>query len=177
MSKPSPWQMLSSRCFCLNQYHEEFSNIFPHKGVGLAWVNSTTFIFNYCKLFDSPNSYIAKTQTTIAWISSYVSTPTSPHFLNVVLPYKWLDNEIRGMLQCLLAFLNEIIPPSITSMASSGASLIHLLLMLSTMLHLLSFLCFLIGFCAEDGETFFLSCVGCCCYPFRLLWGTFNIMI
>jgi hypothetical protein len=59
------------------------------------------------------------------------------------------------MLQCLLAFLDEIIPLSIASMASSSASLIHLLLMLSTMLHLLSVLCFLVGFCAKDGETFF----------------------
>jgi hypothetical protein len=41
-------------------------------------------------------------------------------------------------------------------MASSNVSLVHLPLMIKG-LHLLTLLCFLIGPCLEDGETFFLS--------------------
>jgi hypothetical protein len=73
------------------------------------------------------------------------------------------------MFQCLLAFLNEIIPPSITSMASSSFSLVHLPLVLSTILHLLWFLCFLVCSYVKDGGTFSLSCVGYFCSPFHLL--------
>jgi uncharacterized protein involved in cysteine biosynthesis len=48
------------------------------------------------------------------------------------------------MFQCLLAFLNEVVPFSITSIASFNASLVHLLLVIRR-LHLLIFFCFLIG--------------------------------
>jgi len=150
---------------------------YSQKGVGLVWVNFATFNFNYCKLINNPTSYFAKTQTTTTWSSSFVSTHVDPSFLNVVLPYKWLNNEVKGMFQCIVAFLDEIIPPSIASMASSSVSLVHLPLVLSIVLHLLSLICFLVGFCVEGGETFSLSCVACYCCQFHLLWGTFNIMI
>ncbi len=60
------------------------------------------------------------------------------------------------MFQCLFTFLNEVVPFSTTYMASSNVSLVHLPLMIKG-LHLLTLLCFLIGPCLEDGETFFLS--------------------
>jgi hypothetical protein len=48
------------------------------------------------------------------------------------------------MFECLLAFLNEVVPFSITSMASSNASLVHLPLVIRGF-HLLTLFCFLIS--------------------------------
>jgi uncharacterized protein involved in cysteine biosynthesis len=48
------------------------------------------------------------------------------------------------MFQCIFAFLNEVVPFSITSIASSNASLVHLPLMIRR-LHLLLLLLFLIS--------------------------------
>ncbi len=48
------------------------------------------------------------------------------------------------MFQCLLVCLNDVLPLSITSMAFSNASLVHLPLML-TMMHLLTLRCFFLG--------------------------------
>jgi hypothetical protein len=57
------------------------------------------------------------------------------------------------MFQCLFAFLNEIVPFSISSMAFSNVSLVHLPLVIKG-LHLLTLLCFLVGFCPKDGGHF-----------------------
>jgi len=108
------------------------------KGVGLVWVNSTTFIFNCYRLINSPTSGIDKTQATTTWSSSTVSMLVGPGFLDLVFPYKWLDNEVRGMFECILAFLNKVVLFSIASMASSNVSLIHLPLVIRR-LHLLLF--------------------------------------
>jgi hypothetical protein len=103
MSKPSPWWMLSSSCLCLNQYHEEFPNILPKKGVGLTWDNSTTFNFGYCKLIDSPTSCIAKTQTTIAWSSSLMHTywPKFPRCWFAIQVIRQWNKRYVPMLTCL----------------------------------------------------------------------------
>jgi hypothetical protein len=60
------------------------------------------------------------------------------------------------MFQCLLAFLNEVVPFSIASMASSNASLVYLPLVIKGS-HLLTFLYFLASSCLQDGGTFSLS--------------------
>ncbi len=59
------------------------------------------------------------------------------------------------MFQCLLAFFNEVFPFSIASMASSNASLVHLLLVIKK-LHLFTLLGFLVGSYSQDGGTFSL---------------------
>ncbi len=64
-------------------------------------------------------------------------------FLDLVFPYKWLNNEVKGMFQCILAFLNKVVLFSIASMASSNVSLIHLPLVIRR-LHLLLFFFLLI---------------------------------
>ncbi len=63
------------------------------------------------------------------------------------------------MFQCLLAFLNEVVPFSIASIASSNVLLVHLLLVIRR-LHLLIFFCFFVGSCPKDGGTFSLSWLG-----------------
>jgi len=72
------------------------------------------------------------------------------------------------MFQCLLAFLNEVVPFSIPSIASSNVSLVHLPLVIRG-LHLLTFLYFLVGSYPQDGGTFSLSWLNSSCSPRRLL--------
>jgi len=168
--------MLNSRCLFLNQYHQEFPNTLLRKSIGLVWVNFATFIFNCCTLIGSPTSYIDKTQATTAWSSSIVSTHVGLGFVDLVFPYKWLNNEVRGMFQCLLAFLNEVVPFSIAFMASSNVSLVHLFLVIKG-LHLLTLLCFLASSYSQDGWTFSLSWLDSYYNPLRLLWSTLIIMI
>jgi hypothetical protein len=79
------------------------------------------------------------------------------------------------MFQCLLAFLNEVVSFSIASMASSNA-LVHLPLMIRG-LHLLTFFCFLVNSCSQDGGTFLLSWLSSSCSPLHPLQGTLIIMI
>jgi hypothetical protein len=85
--------------------------------------------------------------------------PISLSFLDLVFTYTWLDNKLIGMFQCQVAFLNEIIPFSIASMASSNASLIHLPLVI-TRFHLIFFFYFRGNFCPKDRRTFILSWLG-----------------
>jgi hypothetical protein len=102
--------------------------------------------------------------------------PTSLGFLDFVFPHKWSNNEVRYMFQCLLAFLNEVVPLSIASMASSNASLVHLPLVIRG-LHLLTFYNFLVGSCSKDGGTFSLLWLGWSCNPLCFIQGTLIIMI
>jgi len=61
------------------------------------------------------------------------------------------------MFKCLLAFLNEVIPFSNASMASSNAWVFHLPLVLIG-LDLFTFCCFIVGsYDPKDGATFSLS--------------------
>jgi hypothetical protein len=85
----------------------------------------------------------------------------------------------------LLAFLNDVFPFSITFMASSKASLVHLALVLAT-LHLLTFLYFFVDSNPRD-ETIFLSYVDKSSIgwsstiwfysPLHFLQGTFNTIM
>ncbi len=106
--RPFICPMLSSRCWHLNQYHQELLNTPCWNGVTLVWIIFVTFIFNYCRVIDSPTFYIAKFQVTTTSSSFFVSTPPSPHFLDFVLPFKWFDKKVRGMFQCLLTYFNEL---------------------------------------------------------------------
>jgi hypothetical protein len=60
------------------------------------------------------------------------------------------------MFQCLLVCFNDVLPLSITSMAFSNASLIHLPFMV-TVMHLLILPYFFLG-SGIKGGTFYLSC-------------------
>ncbi len=117
--------MLIYGCFQLNQYHEVFFGTSCLNGVGLVWVRLTNFIFNCCSLIESPHSYIPRTHATIVTSSSFVNTHVGPIFMFLVIPFKWLEKELNGMFQNLLAFLNERVPLSIASMASSNDWSIH----------------------------------------------------
>jgi len=112
--------MLIYGCFQLNQCHEVFFGTPCLNGVGLVWVRSTTFIFNCCSVIESPHSYIPRTHATIVTSSSFVNTHVGPIFMFHVFPFKWLEKKLNGMFQNLLAFFNERVPLSITSMASSN---------------------------------------------------------
>jgi hypothetical protein len=57
------------------------------------------------------------------------------------------------MLHYLFALLKDIVPFSTASMVSSNYSLVHLPLMIKR-LNLLTFLCFFVGVCLENGGTF-----------------------
>ncbi len=152
--------MLNSRCLYLNQYHKEVLSTLPWKGVNLVWVNFATFIFNCCTLIDNPTSCIAKTQKTTTWFPFAINTLTSFVFLDLFFRYKWSDTKVNGMFQCLLAFFNEVVFFSTTSMASSNAWLLHLPLMLIGF-DLLILHCFVVGSCdLEDGGTFPLFWLG-----------------
>jgi hypothetical protein len=48
-----------------------------------------------------------------------------PIILSLVFPFRWLENEAKGMLKELLAPLNDVMLLLIASMASSSCSTIH----------------------------------------------------
>jgi hypothetical protein len=80
------------------------------------------------------------------------------------------------MFQCVLAFFNEVVPFSITSMTSSNASLVDLPLLIKR-LHLSTSFYFLVDYCSQDGGTSSLSWLSSSYNPLRLLRGTLMIMI
>ncbi len=97
--------------------------------------------------------------------------PLLVHLVVLVFYILFFHKLIRqhGMFQCLLAFLNEVVLLSTTSMASSNAQVFHLLLMMIG-LDLLTFRCFIAGSCdLEDGRIFSLSWMGWSSNPFHLL--------
>ncbi len=59
-----------------------------------------------------------------------ISTPPSPIFLDLVFPFRWSTREFIGMFHDLLAFLMECVLLSITSIASSSISLVHIPLLI-----------------------------------------------
>ncbi len=71
-------------------------------GVGLVCVNSTTFIFNYCKVIDCPNVCIANVQATTTTSFSFVNTPCFPTFLDLVFPFKWFERLVSIYTMILL---------------------------------------------------------------------------
>ncbi len=71
---------------------------------------------------DNPHPYILKTHATIASSLSFVSTTNGPICLLLIFPFRWLESEIIGMPQNLLALRKEVIPCSIASMVVSNDS-------------------------------------------------------
>jgi len=121
--------MLKLGCMCLNQYHQLLLSIPSWNNVGLFYVNFTTFSFNWCRLMDNMYFCIAKVHLITWTSSSIVSTPPNPIFLNLVFPWRWLENEFKGMFHVFLALLNECVPLSTTSIVISNASFVHILLL------------------------------------------------
>ncbi len=74
------------------------------------------------------------------WMIPFMSMPNFTHMANcimhlcvqmhmwmlLVLPLPWSNSDENGMLQCMLMFFMDITSLSITSMASSNYSFIHL---------------------------------------------------
>lgn len=85
----------------------------------------------------------------------FVTTLIGPHFLDCVFPFVWLDVQVKGILKCLLTFLNNV-SLSPTLMACSKVSLVHLPLIFIG-LHLLTLHYIFFGF-AKEGGTFSLFC-------------------
>jgi hypothetical protein len=75
---------------------------------------------------ESPHSYILKTNTIIAFSSSFVSTLGGPIFILLVFPYRWSKSEVMNMLQNLLAPRKKVMILSTASMAAFNYSLEHL---------------------------------------------------
>ncbi len=143
-------------------------------GVTLAWIIFATCIFNYCKVIDNPIYCVAKVQATTTSSSFFVSTFAGPHFLDLVLPFKWFNKKVHGMFQCLLALPQLIF------------SHFQLHPWLLPMFPFTSFLSdcdapnnstlFFFGFGLKGG-TFSLSCVGCWFEPLCSLRGIVNIVV
>jgi hypothetical protein len=87
----------------LNQYHQLLLDVPFQNDIGLVCV-FVTFIFNCYILIDSPHSYITKVHLIISTSSFVVSTPLSPIFFNLVFPFKWSKNELKGMLMNVSLF-------------------------------------------------------------------------
>jgi hypothetical protein len=82
---------------------------------GLVQISSITSILNYYKVMESPHSCILNVQATIATSSSSMSTSCGPCFFDYVLPFKWFEEEVRGMCQCFFVFFKVVCPLCITS--------------------------------------------------------------
>ncbi len=137
------------------------SNFFgvSHQNViSLVYVISMTFVFIYTRVIQRMHSYITKIHTNIITSFSFVSTFASWTFKNLVLPFKWLERELICMFHDLLALFNEHVFHPSTSITSSNASFVHLLVLVVKRDLLIS------GgwFCVFDGYTFSLSNVHWC---------------
>jgi hypothetical protein len=79
----------------LNQYHHEFLGIPSLNGVGQISINSTTLNLSCYNLIDNSQSCMPKIQDiTFASIDSNNLWTT---FLDLVLPFKWFNNDVEGM--------------------------------------------------------------------------------
>jgi hypothetical protein len=54
-----------------------------------------------------------------------MNTPLGPIFLLCVCPFKWSQQDLKGMFHDLEAPCIEHFPTSITSIASTNASVVH----------------------------------------------------
>ncbi len=95
-------------------------------GVTLVFVNFVTFMSNCWRLTDSPHSRVINVHVIIVESSTFVNTPPSPIFWDLVFPFIWSKKELIGMFHDLLAFLEECILLSTTSMAIYNVSSIHM---------------------------------------------------
>jgi hypothetical protein len=144
--------------------------------VGFVWVNFATFIFNSCNVIKNPHSYIPRIHAIIVTSSSYVNTLASPIFPLFVFPFKWSKRELGGMFQDLLTVLNECVPFSTASMASSNVWFVHFPFFLIGWTLLTTwhgYLVFNVGY----GGTFSLSKVTWSITTLHCLQGTLKIMM
>jgi hypothetical protein len=111
--------MVRLGCLFWNQRHHESPRTPSLNGVGLVWVIFATFNLSYCKVTLSPHSCIVKVHVITTASSCSDSTLASPIFLDIVLLFRWLDREVRSIHQWRLAFRNEWVPHSTTSIAFS----------------------------------------------------------
>jgi hypothetical protein len=134
------------------------------------------FHFNYCGVIESLHSYIPRIHVIIVTSSSLVKTFVGPILLLLVFPFKWMEKELSGMFQNLLAFFNECVPLSIASMVVSNVWSIHFpLYFVSGALLTIWHGCLLSN--ASYGGIFSLSKVAWSITTFCRLWGTLNIMM
>jgi len=117
---------------------------------------------------------IAKIQVTTT-TSSIISISPTPTFLVHVLPFKWLNRELKGMLHNLFACFNVFLPHFIASIASSCASYVHCLFTLIVGI-LVALVGLRMGF--NLGGMFSWLVLGCWSIvtPLHLLQNTCNIM-
>jgi hypothetical protein len=109
------------------------------------WIPRYT-IFKWCKLNlskfchlqlylmlcckQSPLLRMLRIQVTRYWSSLNVNTPSDPNFLFLILPFKWLKSDVKGMFQCKMTFFIYVTLLSTTSMASPNCSSIHVIFLL-----------------------------------------------
>ncbi len=74
---------------------------------------------------DNPHSPIVNVHVVTIASSYSVRTHLGPIFLDLVFPFRWLMELIR-MFHALLALHRENVPFSITSIANSKASFVHM---------------------------------------------------
>ncbi len=104
-----------------------YPSIFRDKIIHITKFEKNAYIiFNYRRLIDSLHSYIAKVHSITSASSYAMNTPFGPISLDLVFPFKWLESELVGMFHVLMAFLNECVPFSTTSIVVSNASSVHI---------------------------------------------------
>jgi hypothetical protein len=121
--------MFNSRCLHLNKYYQLFFGVSHQNVISFVYVISMTFVFIYARVIQRTHFYITKVHTNIITSSSFVSTFASLTFLNLVLPFKWLERELIGMFHDLFALFNEHDFHPSTSIISSNVSFVHLLVL------------------------------------------------
>ncbi len=128
-SNPFVCQMFNSRCLHLNKYYQLFCGVSHQNVISFVYVISMTFVFIYARVIQKTHFYITKVHTNIITSSSFVSTFASLTFLNLVLPFKWLERKLIGMFHDLFALFNEHDFHPSTSIISSNVSFVHLLVL------------------------------------------------
>lgn len=61
-----------------------------------------TFNLNCCNDGDGSHFCIFRIQATIPTSCYFVRTNNGSAFLDLVVPFRWLESDVSGMLQCLL---------------------------------------------------------------------------
>jgi hypothetical protein len=59
---------------------------------------------------DNPHCCIPSVQATNIASSSSLNTPCGPCFLNIFLPFKWFETNVKGMCQWWLTFFQRSLP-------------------------------------------------------------------
>jgi hypothetical protein len=143
----------------LNQKHQLFLGIPSRNGVGLIYVNFTTFVISWCNNMDKPHSCIINVQVMIATSFSFVGTPFQPICLDLVWPLKWPQKEFKGIFHDLLALHKEQVLLSTTSTTSFSVWFVHFFMIVTTKAQL-TFATFFTGYFSRIDGTFFLFTIG-----------------